>query len=98
MHNEALLEVTKQLLAKADSLDEENKEELLHTLNALLTCVTGPRCHGVFVWTENEETLRVHGINATHLDVLVLLRTAHDSFLEAVQQNEVLTGQSGEVH
>jgi hypothetical protein len=98
MDTETLLNNTKQLLVKADSLDADTRVEFLRVFSAVLTCFTSPRSHGVFVWTENEETLRVHGVNATHLDTLVLLRTAHDSFLDSFQQEATTATQNGEVH
>jgi len=98
MDTETLLNNAKQLLLKANGLDPEVRTALLDTMTSLLTCVTSPRCHGVFVWTEDESTLRMHGVNATHLDVLVLLRTAHDSFLESFQQDAATATQNGEVH
>jgi hypothetical protein len=98
MDTETLLNNAKQLLLKANSLDPEVRTALLDTMTSLLTCFTSPRSHGVFVWTEDEETLRVHGVNASHLDVLVLLRTAHDSFLDSFQQDAATAAQNGEVH
>jgi hypothetical protein len=98
MDTETLLNNAKQLLLKADGLDPEVRVALLDTMTSLLTCFTSPRCHGAFVWTEDEETLRVHGVNASHLDVLVLLRTAHDSFLDSFQQDAATAAQNGEVH
>jgi len=93
-----LLKDTQRLLEVAGTLDQDHQAAILRSVRALLFCATTQKAHGAFIWVDGDSLLCIDGINATHLDVLVLLRTAHDSFLESFQQDAATATQNGEVH
>ncbi len=84
------------MLSKISSATAEQYEEFVRGILMLGECILNEKNHGVFLFVENEETMRVIGLNVTLEEAGNIVATALNTFTENLEARDM--HRRGETH
>lgn len=93
---ETLLGEVQRTIASMNELDISDKFEFVKAVAMLATCFTNRKNHAVLLMIENEDTLKVMGVNASSWDAALITANAADMFVSAKLAAEL--NRKGETH
>lgn len=85
-----------KMLGAIDNVPAEDRCEFLRVLLAVGSCFTNKTNHGVFLLVENEEMLKIYGVNSTSMEAAHITTQAADMFVSNEVANELQ--RRGETH
>jgi hypothetical protein len=85
-----------EVMAKITKLGAEDMDEFVRGVTLLGSCILEPQNHGMLIVVENEDTIRVLGINATSQEAAYITATAANTFIENLEANDM--HRKGETH
>ena len=84
------------MMERIAALPIEEAGQFVHTILMVGSCFLNEKNHGVFLLVENEDTLKVMGVNATLDETGHMLTQAADMFITNMVANDLQ--RKGETH
>ena len=85
-----------EMMSEIMRLSEDEADQFVRAVLMVGACFLNPKNHGVLLLVENEDTLKVSGINASLHEVGHIIGSAADMFISNLEANEA--HRKGETH
>jgi len=84
------------MMEKIAALPADEADQFVHTILMVGSCFLNPKNHGVFLLVENEDTLKVMGVNSNLHETGHIITQAADMYITNLVANDMQ--RKGETH
>jgi hypothetical protein len=84
------------MMEKIAALPADEADQFVHTILMVGSCFLNPKNHGVFLLVENEDTLKVMGVNSSLHETGHIITQAADMYINNLVANDMQ--RKGETH